>query len=146
MLLLSQHPDLTVAALGASARSRGRRYADVARWKHPVPLPRAIADMTVRSCDPAEYSRDEVDVVFSGLDADVAGDVEMAFLKADFAVFSNAKNYRLNELVPLVIPTVNLDHAGILKAQREHYKLEKGMLLCNSNCAGEWALGTEDVL
>jgi aspartate-semialdehyde dehydrogenase len=70
----------------------------------------------------------------------------MAFLKADFAVFSNAKNYRLNELVPLVVPTVNLSQSGLLKAQREHYKLERGMLLCNSNCAGEWALGTREVV
>jgi aspartate-semialdehyde dehydrogenase len=65
----------------------------------------------------------------------------MAFLKANFAVFSNAKNYRLSELVPLIIPTINLNHAGIIATQRRHYGLDKGMLLCNSNCAGERACG-----
>lgn len=66
----------------------------------------------------------------SGLDADVAGEIgsllltwkkapdhetlmslaEMEFLKANLAVFSNAKNYRRDPLVPLVVPTVNLPH------------------------------------
>jgi aspartate-semialdehyde dehydrogenase len=91
--------------------------------------------MVVRVCTAAEFG--DCDVVFSGLDADVAGPVEMEFLKANFAVFSNAKNYRLDPVVPLVVPTVNLDHAQMVAAQRRHYGLEKGFLLCNSNCAGE---------
>ena len=59
----------------------------------------------------------------------------MAFLKANLAVFSNAKNYRQDPLVPLVVPTVNLPHMNVIKHQRQHYKLEKGFLVCNSNCA-----------
>jgi aspartate-semialdehyde dehydrogenase len=59
----------------------------------------------------------------------------MAFLKANLAVFSNAKNYRRDPLVPLVVPTVNLSHLDVLKHQRKHYGLEKGFLVCNSNCA-----------
>jgi aspartate-semialdehyde dehydrogenase len=60
---------------------------------------------------------------------------EMAFLKTNFAVFSNAKNYRRDPLVPLVVPTVNLPHLEVIHAQRKHYGLEKGFLVCNSNCA-----------
>ena len=59
----------------------------------------------------------------------------MAFLKSELAVFSNAKNYRRDPLVPLVVPTVNLPHLDVIKHQRQHYKLEKGFLVCNSNCA-----------
>lgn len=59
----------------------------------------------------------------------------MAFLKANLAVFSNAKNYRRDSLVPLVVPTVNLPHMDVIKHQRKHYGLEKGFLVCNSNCA-----------
>jgi aspartate-semialdehyde dehydrogenase len=59
----------------------------------------------------------------------------MAFLKAELAVFSNAKNYRRDPLVPLVVPTVNLPHLDVLKHQRKHHGLEKGFLVCNSNCA-----------
>jgi len=59
----------------------------------------------------------------------------MAFLKSNLAVFSNAKNYRRDPLVPLVVPTVNLPHLDVIKHQRKHYGLEKGFLVCNSNCA-----------
>ncbi|KAB8356674.1 hypothetical protein FH972_024250 [Carpinus fangiana] len=59
----------------------------------------------------------------------------MSMLKANIPVFSNAKNYRRDPLVPLVVPTVNLSHFEVLHHQRKHYGLEKGFLVCNSNCA-----------
>jgi aspartate-semialdehyde dehydrogenase len=59
----------------------------------------------------------------------------MAFLQSELAVFSNAKNYRRDPLVPLVVPTVNLPHLDVIRHQRQHHKLEKGFLVCNSNCA-----------
>lgn len=65
----------------------------------------------------------------------MAGETETAFLKANFAVFSNAKNHRLDPLIPLVVPTVNLRHTQLIPAQRQHYELTKGFLVCNSNCA-----------
>ena len=60
---------------------------------------------------------------------------EMAFVKANIPVFSNAKNYRRDPLVPLVVPTVNLPHLDVLVHQRKQYNLDKGFLVCNSNCA-----------
>jgi aspartate-semialdehyde dehydrogenase len=59
----------------------------------------------------------------------------MEFLKANLAVFSNAKNYRRDPLVPLVVPTVNLPHLEVIPHQRKHYAVDKGFLVCNSNCA-----------
>ena len=59
----------------------------------------------------------------------------MAFLKANIPVFSNAKNYRRDPIVPLVVPTVNLNHLDVLHHQRKHFQLDKGFLVCNSNCA-----------
>src|ERR1700760_618958 len=59
----------------------------------------------------------------------------MAFLKANIPVFSNAKNYRKDPLVPLVVPTINLQHLAVIPHQRKQLKLEKGLLVCNSNCA-----------
>lgn len=61
--------------------------------------------------------------------------LEMEFLKAELAVFSNAKNYRKDPLVPLIVPTVNLPHFDVIPHQRSHYGLKKGFLVCNSNCA-----------
>lgn len=59
----------------------------------------------------------------------------MAFLKANIPVFSNAKNYRKDPLVPLVVPTINLPHLALIPHQRKQYNLDKGFLVCNSNCA-----------
>ena len=59
----------------------------------------------------------------------------MEFLKADIPVFSNAKNYRRDPIVPLVVPTVNLSHLDLIPHQRRHFGLKKGFLVCNSNCA-----------
>jgi aspartate-semialdehyde dehydrogenase len=58
----------------------------------------------------------------------------MEFLKAELAVFSNAKNYRRDLLVPLVAPTVNLPRFDVIPHQRKHYNLKRGFLICNSNC------------
>ena len=98
-----------------------------------MPLPERFADMVVRRCIPSDFS--DCEIIFSGLDSDVAGETETAFLEANFAVFSNAKNHRLAPLIPLVVPTVNLGHTQLIPAQRRHYNLTKGFLVCNSNCA-----------
>lgn len=50
-------------------------------------------------------------------------------------MFSNAKNYRQDPLVPLVVPTVNLPHLEVIKHQRKEWGLSKGFQVCNSNCA-----------
>lgn len=60
---------------------------------------------------------------------------ELEFIQADIPVFSNAKNYRRDPLVPLVVPTVNLPHLDLIPHQRSVRKLNKGFLVCNSNCA-----------
>lgn len=132
ILLLSQHPNLTLHAIGASSRSAGKKYSDAVRWKQASPIG-SVASMIVRECKASEFT--DCDVVFSGLDSDVAGDIEMEFLKAEIPVFSNAKNYRRDPLVPLVVPTVNLSHLDLIPHQRSVHKLSKGFLVCNSNCA-----------
>ncbi|KAI1827665.1 aspartate-semialdehyde dehydrogenase [Xylaria intraflava] len=132
ILLLSRHPHFVLHAVGASSRSAGKKYKDAVRWKQASPMG-AVGDLVVRECRASEFA--DCDVVFSGLDADVAGEIEMEFLKANLPVFSNAKNYRRDPLVPLVVPTVNLPHLDLIPHQRRHHNLEKGFLVCNSNCA-----------
>jgi aspartate-semialdehyde dehydrogenase len=132
--LLENHPFLELVAVGASTRSAGKRYDSVIHWQHPTPVPPKIAEMIVRSCEPSEYP--DCEIIFSGLDSSVAGEVETAFLEADFAVFSNAGNHRMAPFVPLLVPTVNISHLQMIPAQREHYGRKKGFLVCNSNCAG----------
>ena len=69
------------------------------------------------------------------LDDAHVGALETAFFKANLPVFSNAKNHRRDPLVPLIAPTVNVNHLKVLHHQRKHHGLDKGILVCNSNCA-----------
>ena len=133
ILLLVQHPLLELVAVGASEKSADKKYSDAVRWTQSTPMPAHVADLIVRRCVPAEYP--DCDIIFSSLDPDVAGDIEMAFLKADFAVFSNSRNFRLAPLVPLIVPVVNPGHMESIPTQRRHHQLDKGLLVCNSNCA-----------
>ena len=61
--------------------------------------------------------------------------LETKFCKANIPVFSNAKNYRQDPKVPLVVPTVNLSHLDFILEQRKLNSLDKGFIVCNSNCA-----------
>jgi aspartate-semialdehyde dehydrogenase len=56
-------------------------------------------------------------------------------LKQDIAVFSNAKNYRRDPSVPLIVPTVNADHFDLIAHQRTLNNLQKGFLITNANCS-----------
>ena len=57
-------------------------------------------------------------LIFSGLDASVAGEIEEKFARAGYIVVSNSKNHRYDEDVPLLIPEVNADHLGLIKKQQ----------------------------
>ncbi|KAL2678951.1 hypothetical protein Neosp_009705 [[Neocosmospora] mangrovei] len=144
ILLLEQHPYLKLQAIGASPRSSGKKYRDAVRWKQASPLSTEAAKMLVTKCEPHKFS--DCDIIFSGLDSDVAGDIEMNFLKAGFCIFSNAKNHRNNPLVPLVVPTVNLSHLDLIPHQQSAFNLSKGFLVCNSNCAVIGLVGPLSVL
>ena len=73
ILLLADHPTLALHAVGASSRSAGKKYKDAVRWKQAKAMSTELAELEVRECR-AENFRD-CDLVFSGLDADVAGDI-----------------------------------------------------------------------
>src|SRR5438309_2290525 len=98
--LLANHPWFELTAVAASERSAGKRYADAARWIGADDMPASVAGMIVRACDPAEIS---ADIVFSALDSSIAADAEPAFATAGKVVLTNAKNYRMEPDVPLVI-------------------------------------------
>ena len=74
ILLLAEHPGFSIHALGASPRSAGKTYAKATKWKMSQAIPAPVRDMVVQSCEPTgEFLNCEV--VFSGLDADVATEI-----------------------------------------------------------------------
>jgi aspartate-semialdehyde dehydrogenase len=132
--LLQGHPWFEIAEVAASERSAGKRYDQVTRWIEGD-LPPAVAKLTVKPCDPSAV---ESPIVFSALDSNVAGEVEAAFAAAGRLVLSNAKNYRMEPDVPLVIPEVNADHLGLLDTQRARRGWTGG-IVTNANCAATMA-------
>ncbi len=129
--LLANHPWFELAELAASERSAGKPYAQATRWIGSDEMPASVAGMTVQPCDPAHIS---ADIVFSALDSAVAGDAEPAFARAGKVVLTNAKNYRMDPDVPLVIAEVNPSHLDILEAQRRG-RGWSGAIVANGNCA-----------
>ena len=129
--LLATHPWFELVEVAASERSAGRPYEEAARWIGDDAMPSGVAKLTVLPCDPKSVRSA---IVFSALDSSVAGEVEAAFAKAGRAVLSNAKNYRMEPDVPLVIAEVNPDHLDLLEIQRKNRKW-KGAIVTNGNCA-----------
>jgi aspartate-semialdehyde dehydrogenase len=127
---LARHPWFRVSWLAASERSEGRKYAEAAPWRLAAPMPEPASEMTVSACVPGRGPK----IVFSALDAGVAGDVESAFAAAGHVVISNARNYRMDPLVPLLIPEVNADHLSLIPEQRRTREWT-GAIVTNPNCS-----------
>jgi aspartate-semialdehyde dehydrogenase len=128
--LLQGHPWFDLVCVAASERSAGKPYAEAAKWLGTEPMPDNVASMVVSPCDPRMV---DAELVFSALDSSVAGEAEAAFAKAGCFVLSNAKNYRMDPDVPLVIAEVNPDHLDILESQQKR-RGWKGGIITNGNC------------
>ena len=127
---LAAHPWFNLTWLAASERSEGKTYRSVAPWRLATPIPDAAATRVVEACTPGRGPK----VVFSGLDASVAGEIESAFAAAGHIVVSNARNFRMDPLVPLLIPEINADHLQLLAEQRAQ-KQWPGAIVTNPNCS-----------
>ena len=129
--LLANHPWFELTEVAASERSAGKAYAEATRWVGTGAIPADVAGKTVLACDPAAIS---ADVVFSALDSSAAQDAEPAFARAGKTVLTNAKNYRMEPDVPLVIAEVNPSHLDVLDAQRKNRQWT-GAIVANGNCS-----------
>ncbi len=130
LVQLVDHPWFELTWIGASERSAGKRYRDATSWRLPAPRPAEVANMVVDTVSPGHAPK----LVFSGLDASVAGEVETAFAKAGHIVVSNARNHRMDPVVPLIIPEINADHLRLLPAQGAS-KGWSGRIVTNPNCS-----------
>jgi len=131
--LLEKHPWFQISVLGASERSAGKLYTDCIHWVLDTPIPAHYGALTVKTCTPAEFAG--CSFVFSALDNNVAGPIEVEFAKAGIAVFSNSKNHRMDSDVPILLPLVNPDHMKIVERQRKEQGYTKGFIVTNANCS-----------
>jgi aspartate-semialdehyde dehydrogenase len=128
--LLADHPWFRVDWVGASHRSEGKPFRDAAAWRLPSRLPDDVASRTVEAAVPGRAPQ----LVFSGLDSSVAGEIEAQFAEAGHIIVSNSRNYRMDATVPLLIPEVNAEHLALLDQQRRAHGW-KGSIVTNPNCA-----------
>jgi aspartate-semialdehyde dehydrogenase len=133
--LLENHPWFRLTWLAASERSAGKRYGDLP-WRLARPIPREAASLTIAALDEAMASPAPgiPRLLFSGLDASVAGDAEIAFARSGRLVVSNARNHRMDPVVPLLIPEVNPDHLSLVERQRAT-RGWTGAIVTNPNCS-----------
>jgi aspartate-semialdehyde dehydrogenase len=128
--LLSVHPWFRPSWLAASERSEGRPYREAATWRLPSPFPEDVGDIRVEPCVPGKGPK----LVFSGLDANAARDVEPAFASAGHIIVSNTRSFRMDPRVPLVVPEVNADHLALVEHQRRE-RGWRGAIVTNPNCS-----------
>lgn len=124
--LLENHPTFEIIELIASPRSAGKKYVEACNWKQDKPINDTIKNIIVKSTEDKLESK----ILFSGMDASVAGEAETAYAQKGHIIISNSKNHRMDKDVPIIIPEVNPDHFEILKSQPY-----SGAIITNSNCS-----------
>jgi aspartate-semialdehyde dehydrogenase len=125
--LLQNHPWFEIQFLAASSKSAGNKYGTLVPLKIPGADYNKIAEMKVVETNPDIPCR----LVFSALDAKVAGEIEEKFARAGYIVVSNARNHRFDTDVPLLIPDVNHSHLELVHKQN----WAGGMIVTNPNCS-----------
>ena len=132
--LLEGHPWFTVTALGGSDRSVGKKYAQAANWRLSANVPAYARDITLVEGKPSPDW--DCDIIFTSLPAEMAGSVEEEFAAAGYKVFSNSKNHRMDDDVPLMVPEINPEHSAILEVQQKNrgWTQKGGFIVTNPNC------------
>lgn len=135
---LATHPWFSITRLGASARSAGKRYGEAIRdassgqlrwWADGEP-PASVLGITVEAGD--ELDAEDVDIVFSAVEADVARELEPVYARTT-PVVSTASAFRYEDDVPLLLPGVSMEHASLIQRQRE-LRGWNGFVLPQPNC------------
>ena len=135
---LAQHKWFSIARLGASPRSAGKSYGDALRdessgslrwWAGGTP-PESVLDMMVENGE--DLILDDVDLVFSAVESDVAAELEPMYAQSK-PVVSTAAAFRYEDDVPLLLPGVSMQQVGLLRRQQKN-RGWKGFILPQPNC------------
>ncbi len=138
--LIENHPWFTVTALAASARSAGKTYKEAVgdHWLMTTPMPKSMENMVVFNAEQdIEKITSLVDFVFCAVNMkkEEIKALEEAYAKAECPVMSNNSANRLVADVPMIIPEINADHAGVIDAQRKRLGTKRGFIAVKSNCS-----------
>lgn len=138
LVALDRHPWFEVVKLAASTRSAGKSYAEAIRdaktgarrwWCNEEPTDEVLRLAVENGAD---MDASQVDVVFSAVESDAARELEPEYAKVT-AVISTASAFRYEPDVPIMVPGVNLQHAGLIDMQRRKHGW-KGFIAPLPNC------------
>ncbi|MFO7772428.1 MAG: aspartate-semialdehyde dehydrogenase [Dehalococcoidia bacterium] len=138
LVALKDHPWIEIAALAASERSAGRSYkkaitdaqSGALRWFCQEPPVEEVMAMPVQNA--ADMDISTLDIIFSAIESDQARILEPKFA-SDKAVISTASAFRYDEDVPILIPGINSEQAGLINVQRKA-RGWKGFITPIPNC------------
>ena len=129
--LLENHPTLRLKEVFGSERSAGRTYREACDWRVSAAPPEDAANLTVKHPEqPVESA-----VVFCSLPGGIARETELRLASDGHYVFSNARDNRMADDVPLIIPEVNWQHAAAIEVQQKERGFSKGFVVTNPNCS-----------
>lgn len=128
--LLADHPWFRVAEVVASDRSAGKPYAEACRWLLNGQPPAEVAQLVVLPLDAPLKSP----VIFSALPSDVAKTLEPELAARGHIVCTNTSTHRMADDVPILVPEINADHAGLIDVQRRSRGWTTGALVTTPNC------------
>ncbi len=137
LVSLARHPWFELTTLAASSRSAGKPYTDAItteagqrQWFCEEPLPAAFAQLPVVDSD--QLDPNSVDLIFSAVESGAARGLEERFA-AHVPVVSTSSAFRYEDDVPILVPGVNLEHAGLVKRQQSE-RGWKGFVAPIPNC------------
>ncbi len=129
--LLQGHPNLRLAEVFGSERSAGKTYREACDWRVSAAPPEDAASLMVKHPEQPVESP----VVFCSLPGGIARETELRLASDGHYVFSNARDNRMADDVPLLIPEVNWEHAKAIETQRRERGFRRGFVVTNPNCS-----------
>ena len=128
--MLQGHPWFELTTLCSSSRTAGQPYGEACNWLIGGDIPAHLRDVILQPCVPGP----DCQIVFSALPAESATEIEKEFAAAGYVVCSNARSYRYDADVPLLIPEVNPEHTQLIEVQKRNRQWD-GFIITNPNCS-----------
>lgn len=137
--LLENHPWFEVTTIAASPRSAGKSYEEAVgdRWKMDAPMPEAVKKIVVMDVNEVEKVASQVDFVFSAVDMtkEEIKRIEEEYAKTETPVVSNNSAHRWTPDVPMMVPEINPEHAGVIEFQKKRLGTVRGFVAVKPNCS-----------
>ncbi len=135
--LLANHPWFEVGYVAASSRSAGKKYGEAVsgRWHLKTEVPAGVKGLVVHDVAEISEARKRCSFVFSALDSKPAAEFEEKYAEAGMPVVSNASAHRSDRDVPMLIPEINPEHAGIIPIQKKNRGWGSGFIAVKPNCS-----------